>query len=75
MVKIKSGLKLSYGEAVGRSCGSGGYTPVLIVDEKTGKTVWAGVTCLCGRGCGNHDCVRDDWGYHDTDIEEFREGE
>ena len=29
-------------------------------------------TCRCGRGCSNNDCIRDDWGYHDTDIERYR---
>lgn len=30
------------------------------------------VTCPCGRGCGNKDIVRDDWGYHDTALEAYR---
>lgn len=71
-MELKENLELVFGESIGRTCGSGGYTPVWIEDRTTGEVVWSGETCICGRGCGNRDCVRDDWEHHDTDIEQFR---
>ena len=67
---LKDGYSLVWGKAVGNSCGSGGYAEVTI--NFHGKPVRKMETCLCGRGCGGYAWVRDDWGYHDTDIEDIR---
>lgn len=71
-LQLRDGLEFEWGDGPHGYCGDGGYSRVKIVDKTTHATVWQGVTCTCGRGCGGRDCVRDDWGYHDTDIEEFR---
>ena len=71
-MKFRNNLELKYGKPVGETCGSGGYTPVRLVGKNSGLAVWQGVTCICGRGCCGRDCVRDDWGDHDTDIEQWR---
>lgn len=73
-MKLKPGLRLQmqdidpHGNA---GCGSGGRRNWRIINAN-GKVVAKGITCMCGRGCCNTDCICDDWGYHDTDIEEFR---
>ena len=71
-MKLIDDLELVYDETPKGYCGDGGHARVRIVGKNTRVTVWQGVTCTCGRGCFGPDCVRDDWGYHDTDIEEFR---
>ena len=70
-MKLKNGYALEWGEQIGRTCGSGGTVEVAVTYH--GKVVKRLTTCICGRGCGNKACVVDDWGYHDTDIESFRD--
>lgn len=70
-MKLKKGYALVWGEQIGRTCGSGGTVEVAVTYH--GEVVRCLTTCTCGRGCGNRACVRDDWGYHDTDIEDIRE--
>ena len=69
-MKLKEGYALVWGDVVGQGCGSGGYVDVDIVFN--GDIISTVRTCPCGRGCGNRACVRDDFGYHDTDIEDIR---
>lgn len=71
-MKLKFNLDLVCDFYSGGYCGDGGYRLVRLVGKNSGLTVWSGMTCTCGRGCGNKDCVIDDWGYHDTDIEQYR---
>lgn len=67
-MKLKNGYDLVWGErSDDRGCGSG--TTVNVELTHDGQTVAAFVTCPCGRGCGNKDCVVDNWGYHDTEPE------
>lgn len=56
------------------TCGNGGTREWRIIGPE-GVEVAHGTTCICGRGCFNRECVRDDWDYHDTVVEEFREDE
>lgn len=74
-IKLKKGLQLNVSRIVnGREdggCMDGSYRTYEVVDEH-GNVLQAGTTCRCERGCANRDCIRDDWGYHDTDIEAFR---
>lgn len=69
-MKLKEGYSLVWGDTVGNGCGSGGYADVDVVYH--GAVVRTLRTCPCGRGCANRDCVVDDWGRHDTDIEDIR---
>lgn len=73
-MELIHGLELLFGGFASNAptCGNGDSCDVSIVDASTGSTVWSGITCPCGRGCGNKACIRDDWGYHDTDIEQYR---
>lgn len=70
---LKDGLHLRFGDFASNdpTCGAGDSCAVDIVADN-GAVVWHGVTCPCGRGCGGKDCVVDDWGRHDTDVEPFR---
>lgn len=73
-MKLKPGLQLQMQEVDSNSnagCCGGGRRNWRIINA-AGKVVAKGITCMCGRGCCNTDCVCDDWGYHDTDIETFR---
>lgn len=49
-----------------------GHYPAYELRDSEGNVVLSGVTCRCGRGCSNTDCIRDDWGDHDTVLEDFR---
>lgn len=72
-MKLKPGYALVWGErSDDRGCGSGATVNVALT--LNGQTVAAFVTCPCGRGCGNKDCVVDHLGYHDTapEIEAVR---
>lgn len=67
-MKLKHNYQLVWGERSSDwGCGSG--TTVKVELTHDGQTVAAFVTCPCGRGCGNKDCVVDDLGYHDTEPE------
>lgn len=52
-------------------CSNGSY-PRYAIRDSAGRVVQAGITCRCGRGCSGTDCIRDDWGDRDTDVEQFR---
>lgn len=72
-MKLMDGYDLVWGErSSDLGCGSG--TTVKVELTHDGQTVAAFITCPCGRGCGNKDCVVDDCGYHDTEqqIESVR---
>lgn len=71
MVILKPGLSLWMERLDNPGCTNGHY-PAYQIRTESGDVVYAGVTCRCGRGCSNTDCIRDDWGYHDTDIEKYR---
>lgn len=70
MMKLKDGYSLFWHDPIGSSCGSGGRTRVDLLYK--GDLVKRFETCICGRGCANRDCVIDNWGAHDTVIEEYR---
>lgn len=53
------------------TCGNGGRMDWRIVGPD-GETIESGETCVCGRGCFGGDCIRDEWSYHDTALEEYR---
>ena len=71
MVVLKPGLSLWMERLDNPGCTNGHY-PAYQIRTESGDVVYAGQTCRCGRGCSNNDCIRDDWGYHDTDIERYR---
>lgn len=64
-------LKDNYSITDDATCGNGGSRNWRLLDRE-GTVVKSGDTCVCGRGCFNHDTIADDWGCHDTDIEEYR---
>lgn len=65
-MKLQKGYKLIWGErSSDLGCGAG--TTVKVELTRDGQTVATFVTCPCGRGCGDKDCVVDRWGYHDTE--------
>lgn len=65
-MQLKNGYALVWGKlSSDRGCGAG--TTVRVELTRDGQTVAAFVTCPCGRGCGDKDCVVDDFGYHDTE--------
>jgi hypothetical protein len=67
---LKEGYELKEEYWDGCGCNNGQYPRYWVLFK--GKVVREGITCRCGKGCSNTDCVRDDWGYHDTVIEEYR---
>lgn len=69
-MELKTGYALIWGDQTGGTCGSGGTVAVDVIYR--GECVRTLVTCPCGRGCGNKAVVTDEWGYHDTDIEDIR---
>lgn len=73
-MELMKNLKIVFGTFYSNdpTCGGGDYRDASIIDTSTGATVRSGITCPCGRGCGNKACARDDWNYHDTDIEQYR---
>lgn len=67
-MKLKDGYSIVWGERSGpNGCGSG--TTVTVSLTRDGRTVKQFLTCPCGRGCGNKDCVVDYWGDHDCEPE------
>ena len=68
--QLREGLRLEVTET-DQYCGSGGRRYWRLINT-AGEWLEAGETCACGRGCGNSDCIRDDWGYRDTVIEQYR---
>ena len=64
-MELKDGYELVQLTNDGKQCGDGGVT--LWVLAKGNEALHVFRSCHCGRGCGNKDCVRDDWGYHDCD--------
>jgi hypothetical protein len=72
-MKLKEGYKLIVlDEGMETGCNNGQYPEWILTDEK-GNIVESGFTCACGRGCSDTDCIRDDWNFHDTCIEQYRE--
>lgn len=72
---LRKGLELrveAFASEPAYSC-AGGLRRMYEIVDSAGNIVTSGVTCGCGRGCCNYDCIRDEWGYHDTDIEEYRD--
>lgn len=69
--QLKQKYSLWLEELENSSCSNGNY-PKYEIRDGNGQVVQSGLTCRCGRRCSNTDCIRDDWGDHDTDIEEFR---
>lgn len=67
-MQLKAGYALvcTYGD--GQLCGDGGRTHWVLIDPSD-KVIALFESCHCGRGCGNGDCVRDDWGRHDCEPE------
>lgn len=74
MVELKEGYEWGYDSFRSNdpTCSSGDYINVWITDTLTGNVVWEGTTCPCHRGCGNRDCIRDDWNNRNTDVEPYR---
>ena len=70
-VELKKGLSLWLEDMPDANCNGGKY-PHYEIRDSHGKVLQSGVTCGCGRGCSGTDCIRDDWRYNDTDIEQFR---
>ena len=68
---LRQGFSLWLEDMENTGCSNGNYHGYEIRDSE-GRAVRSGLTCGCGRGCANTDCVRDDWGDRDTDIEDFR---
>ena len=58
-MKLKNGYSLYWHDPIGQTCGSGGTTRVDLLYN--GRIVQQFETCICGRGCSNRDCIRDDW--------------
>lgn len=52
-------------------CGGGGHRAWRLI-APDGSVVEHGDTCVCGRGCCNRDCIDDEYGYHDTVLEQYR---
>ena len=52
-------------------CGGGGHRAWRLI-APDGSIVEHGDTCVCGRGCCNRDCIDDEYGYHDTVLEQYR---
>ena len=69
--KLKAGYELIIEDIENPGCNNGNYPEYRILFH--GEVVKEGLTCGCGRGCANTDCISDRWGYHDTDIEEYRD--
>lgn len=73
--ELKDGYTLQvydyFSQSSNQYCGGGAYSKYRILD-KNGDIVCSGETCRCRRGCGGRDCIADDWGCHDTDIERYR---
>ena len=70
-LQLKPGLSMWVEDMENAGCTNGNY-PAYQIRTNSGEVVYAGQTCRCGRGCSNTDCIRDDWGDRDTDIEEYR---
>ena len=70
-VNMKEGYSLWVEHLENSGCTNGNYPAYEVLDEE-GNVVQSGITCRCGRGCSGTDCIRDDWGDHDTDIENYR---
>lgn len=73
-MKLKDGYVLMYEDIdSGATCGNGGHRHAYLMYN--GVEIATFDTCVCGRGCGNRDCVRDDWGAHDCEpaIEAVRD--
>lgn len=70
-VNMKEGYYLCVEPLENAGCSNGNYPAYEVMDEE-GTVVQFGITCRCGRGCSGTDCIRDDWGDHDTDIENYR---
>lgn len=68
---LRDGFSLWLEDLGQPDCSNGNY-PGYEIRNSEGRVVQSGLTCRCGRGCANTDCIRDDWGDHDTDIEKFR---
>lgn len=68
---LKQGFSLWLEDLENPGCSNGNY-PRYEIRDREGRVVQSGLTCRCGRGCSGTDCVRDDWGDHDTDIEHYR---
>ena len=67
-IKMKEGYSLVWGErSSDLGCGSGTTVEVFLM--RNGSIVAEFVTCPCGRGCGNKDCVVDYCGDHDCEPE------
>lgn len=64
-MKLRKGYGINVVSDNGHTCGDGGEIVVQL--RYYGDVVATYHTCHCGRGCGNRDCVRDDWGYHDCE--------
>lgn len=62
-MKLRKGYELVMTKTDGQPCGDGGRSEWEL--RKKGCVITVFESCHCGRGCGNKDCVRDDWGYHD----------
>jgi hypothetical protein len=73
-MELKKGYTLEIEELENAGCNNGNY-PSYTVKDQNGTIVAQGVSCRCGRGCSETDCVVDDWGYYDTAIEKYREKE
>ena len=71
-LSLKEGWQLVCFYDDSRFCGDGGRTQWALLNGN--KVVEVFESCHCGRGCGNGDCVRDDWGRHDCapEIEAVR---
>lgn len=70
-MKMKDGYTIWVEPIESAGCSNGNYPAYEVLDE-AGNVVQSGITCRCGRGCSGTDCIRDDWGDHDTDIEKYR---
>lgn len=69
--QLQQGFSLWLEDLENTGCSNGSY-PRYEIRDSEGRVAQSGFTCRCGRGCANTDCIRDDWGDHDTDIEDFR---
>ena len=72
-IELKSGLTLQMRDNDPDSnvgCGGGATSDWRIIGPS--GVVASGRTCRCGRGCCNRDCIVDDYGCHDTVIEQYR---
>jgi hypothetical protein len=72
-LKIKDDYELVIlNENMDSGCNNGNYPEWKLIDKRSGNIVESGITCGCGRGCSNTDCIRDDYGTRDTCIEQYR---